>query len=113
MRKDRSRLVVVGLFSLPESSATATEHARNARNRQLRSTRNRLRLRPVASFLPVQQPDFETLMVTDGERVAGNPTVVVGLGQTGPVTVMGPDREEISSWVIKKGGSQNVAARPY
>ena len=61
MRKDRSRLVAVGLFSLPESSATATEHARNACNRQLRSTRNRLRLRPVAGFLPVQQLDFETL----------------------------------------------------
>ena len=52
-------------------------------------------------------------MVTDGKRVVGNPTVVVGLGQTGPVTVMGPDREEISSWVIKMGGSQNVAVRPY
>ena len=63
MRKDRSRLVAVGLFSLPESSATATEHAHNARNRQLRSTRNRLRLRPVAGCLPVQQPDFETLAV--------------------------------------------------
>ena len=62
MRKDRSRLVAVGLFSLPESSATATEHARN---RQLRSTRNQLWLRLVAGFLPVQQPDFETLSAND------------------------------------------------
>ena len=64
MQKDWSQLVAVGLFSLPESSATATEHAHNARNRQLRSTRNRLQLRPVAGFLPVQQPDFETLGTT-------------------------------------------------
>ena len=61
----------------------------------------------------LQRTDPVTVMVTDGERVVGNPTAVVGLGQTGPVTVMRPDREEISSWVIKMGGSQNVAARPY
>ena len=73
VRKDRSRLVAVGLFSLPESSATATEHARNARNRQLRSTRNRLRLRPVAGFLPVQQLDFETLVMhIPGEKNGGS-----------------------------------------
>ena len=60
-----------------------------------------------------QRMDLVTVMVTDGERVAGNPTAVVGLGQTGPVTVMGPDCEEISSWVIKMGGSQNVVARLY
>ena len=70
MRKDRSRLVAVGLFRLPESSATATEHARNACNRQLWSTRNRLWLRPVAGFLPVQQPDFETLAGMHKEREA-------------------------------------------
>ena len=68
MRKDRSRLVTVSLFSLPQNSATATEHARNAHNRQLWSTRNRLRLRPVAGFLPVQQLDFETLLAKSTSR---------------------------------------------
>ena len=52
----------------------------------------------------LQRTDPVTVMVTDGERVVGNPTAVVGLGQTSPVMVMGPDREEISSWVIKMGG---------
>ena len=74
--------------------------------------RNRIVENPTV-VVSSRQTDLVTVMVTDGERLAGNPTVVVGSRQTGPLKVMGADCEEISSWVIKMGGSQTVAARPY